>query len=513
VKRFSFSASTPLFIDIGPATWRVLDGERGIEWPLERHENGRLTDPCRENLVSALREFMKGKPGWGLRRRAVCAIHARGVSLRRLTVPPATRENLRELLLLQIEKEFPLPPDQLAWGSWSGSPREGSEQIAPGVRELIIAAIKREALADYSDILSRCGLNPVFTLGALAGSSLCRGSGGSFAFLNIGRNQSEWITVHEGAPAQLRSLSWGEQDITGAIGEALPVDLEAAEKPGPSLDGAAGRQEDRERAVRDAVYPLAQAIRQTWNGERIFLAGPIAGPSGLADRLAQELANGAECTALELPDKPGFSAATLGLRELSTGNGHEFPLVLQLDEPSQESRLGARSSRWKWAIAAACLLVVSVGLRYAEALLKRPGLARRISAVEAERTKLPAIDRELGFLQYLRQNQPPYLEVLAILANAAPSGTRLDSVSMNGRGDLALRGSLQNADQVILLRTKLVESRFFSVVVVDEQTPTPDRDKVHFRISARWNTETETGLQNIGRAAPATSDRARKEGR
>src|SRR5213075_2783405 len=112
-------------------------------------------------------------------------------------------------------------------------------------------------------------------------------------------------------------------------------------------------------------------------------------------------------------------------------------------------------------------------------------------------------DRELRFLQYLKDNQPPYLDALATVANAVQPGTRFDSVSMNRRGDLALRGFMRDSQQVVDFRTKLIKSGFFSTVVVEEQNPTPDRQKVILRISAQWKT---TPGREAFSAVPATAE-------
>jgi hypothetical protein len=113
-------------------------------------------------------------------------------------------------------------------------------------------------------------------------------------------------------------------------------------------------------------------------------------------------------------------------------------------------------------------------------------LSTRLAALKVEKQRLPEIDRELRFLQYLKDNQPPYLEALAVVANAAQAGTRFDSVSMNRRGDLALRGFMRDSQQVLDFRSKLISSGFFSTVVVEEQSPTPDRQRVNLRISAQF---------------------------
>ncbi len=75
-------------------------------------------------------------------RRAFCAIGARGVSLRRWTLPAASKEELQRLLLLQIEREFPVAPDELAWGyrvvrNGSGKPQEVIVAAVPSKQLLV----------------------------------------------------------------------------------------------------------------------------------------------------------------------------------------------------------------------------------------------------------------------------------------------------------------------------------------------------------------------------------------
>jgi hypothetical protein len=57
---------------------------------------------------------------------------------------------------------------------------------------------------------------------------------------------------------------------------------------------------------------------------------------------------------------------------------------------------------------------------------------------------------------------------------------------MNRRGEVAWRGSLKDAQQVADFRSKLLDSGCFTNVVVEEQTPTPDRQKLTVRMSAQW---------------------------
>jgi hypothetical protein len=96
------------------------------------------------------------------------------------------------------------------------------------------------------------------------------------------------------------------------------------------------------------------------------------------------------------------------------------------------------------------------------------------------------IDAEWSFFQHLKQNAPPYLDALFLIAKAAPQGARIDSLSMNQRGDLSLRCSMQNSQQVTDFRSKLIDSGFFASVTVEEQAPSADRQKLGVRMSAQW---------------------------
>ena len=86
--------------------------------------------------------------------------------------------------------------------------------------------------------------------------------------------------------------------------------------------------------------------------------------------------------------------------------------------------------------------------------------------------------------QYLKDNQPPYLETIFLIAKSAPPGTSFESVSLGRRGELSLRGNLANAQQVTEFRSKLIEAGWFSSVVVEEQTPMPNR-QVTVRMTAQ----------------------------
>src|SRR5688572_21612746 len=199
-----------VYIEIRQNALKLLAGDNGLEVPLERLENNRLTPLSRERLTSSVREFLRkhgARPGT----RAFCAIGARGVSLRRMTLPTASKEDLERLLVLQIESEFPLSPDELAWGyrvlERERSPENGSSKT----QQLLVVAVKKELLEEYADVLTASGLTPSFTLAALARSRLVLQPPASYAVLDVGLSQSELISFENGSPGFLRVIPWGDE--------------------------------------------------------------------------------------------------------------------------------------------------------------------------------------------------------------------------------------------------------------------------------------------------------------
>ena len=451
MKETSFMNSSPVYIEISTGMLKALREDDGLELPLEREPGGRLTKDCKEKLVASLQKFVDRK-AWQPRAKAFCAIGANGVSLRRLALPASAKEEFQRLLLLQIESEFPLSPEELAWG-WQ--PVEAN--VAAAKREVLVAAVKKEVVEDYANMLQACGVNPVFTVAALARKSVCPPQLNPFAILELGGGQPELVAFDPGVPVAIRVLS-------SAANVAL------AEAVGKSLG-------------------------TNWPGRKIFLTGAS---DELAAQFARNSGIGVTCEALKIETGPGRSAATLGLKKSVEQNGGLPPLVLQVKARQANGALNlAAPDVKKWLVRAAALLCVLLVLPYAEALLLKPFLARKLAKLNAEKVRLTTIDRELEFLQSLKQSQPPYLDALYTFAKSAPQGAKIDSVTMNRRGDVSLRGSMRDAAQVTDFRTKLIGSGFFSSVAVEEQAPTPDRQKLNVRITAQWKpVEARAGLTN-----------------
>lgn len=471
----SISAARPkmaprVYLEIGQSALKVLNEDEGLELPLERQPNGRLTTSCKEALAGKLRTFLQRK-SWQPHARAFCAVGARGVSMRRLTLPPAAKDSFQRMLLMQIENEFPLSPDELAWGYRILG---GTRPNGVAKQELLVIAVRKEMLADYEDVLSRCELNPVFTLAALARGFLASPAIANFAVLDLASDGGAELVQFSGdVPNALRVVSWNGSPA----GQAQSLD--AIEK---SLAG---------------IPP----------GGTLFISGP--GDENILLPLRKRMGERLDCKVLERPTGEGRSAAVLGLKKAVEENASQ--LVLLSSKQANGRATAPAPVLWKLGAIAALLALAALALPYAEALILKPILARRIAMTKAESEKVTGtLDQELSFLQFLKQSQPPYLDALYLFSKSAASGSKIESLTMNRRGEVTLRGSMRNADEVSGFRAKLIASGFFTNVVVEEQTPAPNHQKVDVRIVAVWKSFAERQTLAIGPNAEEI-EKAKKE--
>jgi Tfp pilus assembly PilM family ATPase len=487
VSRSNAIKTDAIYLEIGQSTLRALQGEEGLELPLERLPNGRLSSACRQSLTLSLQSFFK-KAAWRPHAKAFCAISARGVSLRRITLPSTSKENLQRLLLLQIESEFPLSPDELAWGYLPLDQTKPGGNGSPGQQEYLIAAVKKEVIEEYTELLSDCGVSPAFTVAALARQDLCPKAMRQQALLDIGRHHSELISFENSFPKTIRVLPWGGEAITRVIEEKLgSTRTEAEELKLKFVQGQLGQEAEQkvQAAMQEALDGLAKAVNGQNLGEKIYLTGQSVRLKDLAPGLARRLAPGLICEAIEPVAAAGRSAAILGLKIATEQTGGRSPLFIKGKQVNGGPGV-ARPAPWKLIALAGSFALGLLLLPYFEAITLKPFLARKLAALKEDRHKLALIDAEWGLFQHLKQNAPPYLDALFLLAKAAPQGARIDSLSMNRRGDLSMRWSMQNPQQVTDFRSKLFDSGFFANVTVEEQAPGPDRQKLAVRISAQW---------------------------
>ncbi|MCC6232694.1 MAG: PilN domain-containing protein [Verrucomicrobiales bacterium] len=473
MSRPAWMTSNPVLIECGQDSMRVHHRGAVREWRLERSSHGRLGEATRELVAKELPAWI-GRAAWQPRLHAWCAVSARGVTVRRFSLPSGGGADLEALVAMQVEAEFPLPAEQLAWGFARVS--GGAGAVA---QEVVVAAVKREVIDDYRVLLEACGLQPRFTLSAWVRGQSGEISGAGCLLVVEGR-ASEWAAFDAHGLESVRVVPWGLERLAADYAGRAVV----------SMDEAAGRvrewwQTGKADSVLDAV--LAQALGEVAR-ERADLPATVMVEGATGEVLVEGLRR-------TCPRAGGWRVAptisaggTALLRGLERWAHHgDSEAVLELRVPVVEAHPAlARGIPRRWAVLAAILLGLALAAPHVEVALLQPGLARRVAALKAEEPRLAQIEEQWEFMRNLKQSQPPYLDALVVISKSIPQGTQLESVSMNGRGDLVLRGALRTSQDVVGFRSKLVESGFFTTVVVDEQTPTPDRQQVNYRITAHW---------------------------
>jgi hypothetical protein len=439
----AFINSTPLFLTINATSLRATRGNAAVvDIPLERSADGRLTLPTRDKVIAGL-TGLGGRKSLLAPARAYCALPASGLILRVFQLPATAKDALPGVLQLQLESELPLPPEELAWG-WKVLPP------AAGKQPVLVAAVRKSALEDYIAVLTGAGWQPHFTPGALARLALCPVGLAKQALLDVGTTSSELVLFGPDGAESVRMLPWGQETFDAATG--------TAEKWfGP--EGA---------------------------NRKFYLTGTDPGLDKLAEQMRQRWQLNVEVL------KSEESATLAGLKKsVSQTDG---PLLLATSAKPSTGRFGrldlSRPEIRPWLKRVAILILVLLLLPYVEALVFQPLVTKKFTAMKVEKERMAAVvDPELRFLQSLKQSQAPYLETLFLLARSVPQGTKLDPVSINQRGELSLRATFQNGQQVSDFRAQLNTNGMFTNVVVEEQSPTPDRQKVNIRLSARWNAE------------------------
>lgn len=460
-------------IEIARDFLQVFHAGKSLCIALERLDDGRLSPACREAVQLKLGSFFSHASG--VRASVLCALPANGAMLRVVGIPPCSDADLVRVLTLQVENELPVPPSELAWG-YRVIPQRAE---SPNIREALIAAVKRETVLHYQELLQSCGLEPVFTLGALVRATLVPKSEAQFAMLDIGVNQSELTLLNGGDARAVRMILWGEDVVTKIVSSDVPMDtLATGANASPSLE-----------MLRSAAELLAARLPGKGLGQRLIFTGRAEWLGALAAQTMEVMDGRTVCEAYPVGSLWKMSPSIEALNRVADGT-IQFPLLVLATEVQQPIKI-RRLVSWHWLARAAALLLVLLFLRWLEPVIQEKRLSSKLNALKTYRDSLPNVERELGFLQNIKTNQAPYLDTIAVLSRSAPQGVVMESFSMQRRGEISIRAGMRDATQLAEFRSKLVASGFFSTVVVEEQTPSPDNQKLTVRMTAQLRPQSQ----------------------
>lgn len=453
-----FKNPTPIqiFAEFTDSVFRVR-GPVSFETPLERDQQGGLTEGCQEKCNERLLRSLDAK---GANYEILCSIPLRGVALRRIHLPKVSAEEIPGLLEFQIEKEFPLSLDELSWLSF---PSEGQEVLeGNGGLDFSVFGIRRSVLRNYQAVFKNLNSQVAWTLSQLSrAETLGNGKLTREGLLfHVGQHYSEWIRLQKGAPTQSGYLTQGYDSGLGSDSK-IYKDIQSL----VGFGSAAPQSKAPVVIITTEPGGSSEAAILEESLKSISIGASCFGQSGSESNFGGE-----------------GSLALQGLESKWALNLGRF----DFDEISSEQKAAPKKEFTKWAALAAGLVLLSISMKYAQPLFKYGSLQQRFNEVKAEQKALPDIRKELSFLQLLESNRSPYLESIHIISRTAPQGAFIERVGMNRRGEVNLEGQVQSPDQLEEFRSSLIKSGFFYPVVVDEQTMDQQKRKLSFRITAKW---------------------------
>ncbi len=454
-----------LFAQFTSQTLKVR-GSVTLDLPLERDTQGNLTDAC---IDSCSEDILAKLPPQTVVGKIYCAIPSRGVSLRALQLPKVSQEQIQQLVPFQIEKCFPLSADEL---TWIACPPEGSA-TEDGL-DFSILALRRRTLDRYHNVFEKLNAPVRWSLSLPGLTNVENRTVDDGFHLRIGSHETEWVRFENKRPVQLGVISLGYQQESN-LGTSLAKELQALQnltQEPPTIhltSGAAGVEK---------INPLLPSITQSGSFH---------------------------LTELKAFDFPEW----LSLQEAPEKVIHGFHYI------TGEAGVvrSAKREMYLWSGVALGLFLLVLIMPLARPFLKYSGLERDYNNLLEQKENLPNIKRELEFLQLLEANRAPYLDAIHVLSRTSPSGTQINQLNMNRRGNVSFEGESRDPDHVEELRSSLIESGFFYPVVVDEQTPDERGRKVTFRITAKWKSDSQRkALPKDWMKAPESSSR-RSSGR
>ncbi|MCG2712610.1 MAG: type IV pilus assembly protein PilM [Candidatus Omnitrophica bacterium] len=160
------------------------------------------------------------------------AVSGPNVSYRFIRMPLMRRSELKEALLLELDKYIPFKANEVIWDC------RILETIArPGGRQLVVllVAAKKDFIEERINIVKNAGLEPQFidvdVLALMNAFNFTQHNEDKkiTALINIGSYFTNIVIVNKGIPQFARDILWGGRDITQIVEERLHLTYSTAE--------------------------------------------------------------------------------------------------------------------------------------------------------------------------------------------------------------------------------------------------------------------------------------------
>lgn len=266
-------------------------------------EAGEVKEPG--PVAAALEELWQvGKFGG---RQVHLGIGNQRVVVREVTLPWLAEKELRVSLPLQVQEHVPIPVDEAVLDY---QVIEEMEQEGRRVVRILLVAAQKVMIHRIVEAVEMSKLSPVGidivpfaimrSVGSVDGIGLATDLGGDEAVIDIGSDITSIVVHTNGLPHFVRILSSGGREITEAIGRALPVSEDEAErlKRGESAETEDIRTQ-AEAVVRTRLASFVDDVRSSLDFYtaqapaarigRVVVTGGGSRLAGLLEALSEQL--------------------------------------------------------------------------------------------------------------------------------------------------------------------------------------------------------------------------------
>lgn len=272
------------------------------ELPPEAIVDGSIIDSI--TVTNTIRELIKEH---GIKvADAVSSLTGHSVIIKKVNFPAMTDDELAESIQWEAEQYIPFPiTDVNIDFQILGADAEGGGQM-----DVMLVAVKKDVINDYTNVIKEAGLNPVvidvdsFALENMMEINYPIASGENLAVVNIGASITSISVIFGGLTIFTRSIPMGGNQFTEEIQRQLNISFKEAEqlktgKGGAGGEGGADRQsalESIETVSTNLTFEIKRSLDFFLGGaegsyvNKIYLSGGGAMVSGLSSLMEEKTA-------------------------------------------------------------------------------------------------------------------------------------------------------------------------------------------------------------------------------
>lgn len=224
-------------------------------------EDGKIIE--KDKVAAIIKESVKKAGPKKIKgNKVICSLPESKAFLRIVNIPKMDKEEAKEAIKWEMEANIPLPIDQVYF-DWQFLEIDSAQK-----QNVLTAAVSREIVDDFMDVLNKAGLE-VYGLEiesiASARSLVPWTDSGQEGILivDLGAQRTSFIMVEKGVTNFTSSIPFSSEGINDAISKGLNINLAEAEKTKISHGIEAGNDNPVFGVVKSLLENLVQEIERT----------------------------------------------------------------------------------------------------------------------------------------------------------------------------------------------------------------------------------------------------------